>query len=137
MKAYLRPVLLGAAVLAMALTGCSATPSTPETTGPTTSTTTTATSSATSTDLGTVVQVRLADGKVTPNGEKMDLKVGDVLTLVINSDHDDEVHVHGIDVEIEVTAGQEVTRTVTLDQAGSFEVESHEPQKVILVLNVR
>lgn len=84
-----------------------------------------------------MIEVTLAGGKVTPNGEKIEAKVGDVITFVITSDHDDEVHIHGIDVEIPVQAGKTVTKQVTLDQAGSFEVESHEPAKVIVVLNVR
>jgi len=84
-----------------------------------------------------VIEVTLAGGKVTPNGAKINARVGESITFRITSDHDDEVHVHGIDVEIAVRAGQTVERTITLEQAGSFEVESHHPAKVIVILNVR
>lgn len=157
MKAFLRPTLLGAALLALALAGCSGSPAAPATspavTAPTASATATATSpatpatsaasatsatpSASPTAEGRVIEVTLAGGKVTPNGAKLDAKVGEVITFVINSDHDDEIHIHGIDIEIPVTAGKTVTKAVTLSQAGSFEVESHHPAKVILILNVR
>lgn len=83
------------------------------------------------------ILIRLADGKVTPNGEKMNVAKGTRVTLQITSDHDDTIHVHGFDVEKEVKAGEPATLTFTADQVGSFEVESHEPAKVILILNVR
>lgn len=83
------------------------------------------------------VEITLSGDSVTPNGEKLDVAVGDVLALTITSDHDDEIHIHGIDIEIPVTAGETVTEEVTLEQTGSFEVESHHPAKVILILNVR
>ena len=87
---------------------------------------------------GTTINITLGpDGKVEPNGEKVSAEVGDTITFVINSDHDDEVHIHGIDVEIPVTAGETVTEQVKLETAGSFEVESHHPAKIILILNVR
>lgn len=83
------------------------------------------------------ILITLTDGKVTPNGEKMNVAKGTRITLQITSDHDDAVHVHGFDVEQEVKAGEPATLTFIADQVGSFEVESHHPAKVILILNVR
>jgi hypothetical protein len=83
-----------------------------------------------------VVEISLKDGKVTPNGDRLSLKKDTILRLEITSDHDDEVHVHGYDVEIPVKAGATATKTITLDQVGRFEVESHEPALTILQLVV-
>ncbi len=83
-----------------------------------------------------VITIRLANGKVSPNGDRVPLKIGDRFTLDITSDRDDTVHVHGFDVEIPVSAGGHVTKTLTAKQAGRYEVESHHPALVIVVLQV-
>lgn len=136
MKNLVRLVVAAAAATTLLLAGCSSSPTNsgdPGSNGPSSTG-----SSSTADDAGTTINITLGpDGKVDPSGKKIDAKVGDTLTLVINSDHDDEVHIHGIDVEIEVTAGETVTKEITLDTAGSFEVESHHPAKVIMILNVR
>ena len=83
-----------------------------------------------------VVEVSLKDGKATPNGDRLIVAKGTILRLEITSDHDDEVHVHGYDVEIPVKAGATVTTDITLDQVGRFEIESHEPALTIVQLVV-
>jgi len=80
--------------------------------------------------------ITLAKGKADPNGERVSLDKGTTLVLTITSDHADEVHVHGYDIEIPVASGETVTKKILLDQVGRFEVESHEPQLTILQLTV-
>jgi len=86
-----------------------------------------------------IVTITEADGKVTPNGKKLDARVGQQVVLDVTSDRDDEIHAHigGDGYELEVKAGQRATGTFTLDSAGSFEVESHHLEKVIVILNAR
>jgi hypothetical protein len=83
-----------------------------------------------------VVEVSLKGGKATPNGDRLTVAKGTILRLEITSDHDDEVHVHGYDIEIPVKAGAKVTKEITLDQVGRFEIESHEPALTIVQLVV-
>lgn len=83
------------------------------------------------------VEVTLADGKAEPNGQRVELVRGQHLVLTITSDRDDEVHVHGFDLEIPVRSGASVTRDILMDRVGRFEVESHEPVLTLLVLTVR
>ncbi|GAA2108357.1 hypothetical protein GCM10009841_28760 [Microlunatus panaciterrae] len=83
------------------------------------------------------IDIRLQNGKVSPNGAKINVEQGRTVVLNITSDHDDEVHVHGYDLEIPVKAGASVSRSFVADQLGSVEVESHEPSKIIVILNVR
>lgn len=83
-----------------------------------------------------VVEISLKDGKASPNGDRLSLKKDTILRLEITSDHDDEVHVHGYDVEIPVKAGAKVAKVITLDESGRFRVESHEPALTILQLVV-
>ncbi len=87
-----------------------------------------------------VVDITIADGKVTPNGEKVDVAVGQEVELNVTSDADDEIHAHTDDAagyELEVKAGVPTTGRFTLGSAGSFEVESHHLEKIIVILNVR
>ena len=86
-----------------------------------------------------IIDVVESGGDVTPNGQKLDARVGQQVQLQVLSDRDDVIHAHtGEDgYELEVTAGVPTTGTFTLDSAGSFEVESHELDKVIVILNAR
>ena len=131
---------LAALVVALLLAGCTTGPAAP------TSSLGSPVASPTASSAGTpspqpstttqVVDISLKDGKSTPNGDRMSLAKGTVLRLEITSDHDDEVHVHGYDIEIPVKAGASVTKDITLDQVGRFEIESHEPSLTILQLVV-
>lgn len=83
------------------------------------------------------ITIELADGKVSPNGARVDLAKGEPFVLDITSDRDDEVHVHGFDKAIEVRAGKRVKVELTADRTGRYEVESHHPEMLIVVLQIR
>jgi hypothetical protein len=75
---------------------------------------------------GAKVEVTIADGKVAPDpSRKVEVATGDHVHLSVTSDHADEVHVHGYDIEKEVSAGGTVTIDFTADIPGQFEVEVH------------
>ena len=59
------------------------------------------------------------------------------LLLTVTSDRDDQVHVHGFDLEIPVSSGETVTKDIVMDKVGRFEVESHSPVLTLLVLQVQ
>jgi hypothetical protein len=140
------PRSLAVLASALLLAGCTAAPAAPTaSTAPTSSVGSSAASpsaSASGTPVPTpaanthVVQVSLKGGKATPNGDRLALAKGTILRLEITSDHDDEVHVHGYDIEIPVKAGATVNKDITLDQVGRFEIESHEPALTIVQLVV-
>jgi hypothetical protein len=67
----------------------------------------------------------------------VDLKVGETLTLVVTSDHDDEIHAHGFDVSGRLEAGKPSTVMVTGTERGVFEVETHEPPLMLMRIAVR
>lgn len=85
------------------------------------------------------IAITVAKGQVTPSGQKLDAKVGQTVRLTVTSDADDEIHAHtgGDGYELEVRAGQPATGEFVLSSPGSFEVESHHLEKVIVFLNVR
>jgi hypothetical protein len=74
---------------------------------------------------------------VSPNGERVDLGVGEKLTLRIDADRPGELHVHATpEQEISFPAGQS-ERPLVIDQPGVVDVEDHESGKVLLQLEVR
>ena len=75
--------------------------------------------------------------QVTPPPARVDLAPGSRLRLVITVDHDDEVHVHGFEVEREVKAGTPVTIDLTGGEPGLYEVETHHPSLRLLQVLVR
>jgi len=74
----------------------------------------------------TNLEVTIAAGKVAPDpSRKVEVATGDHVHISVTSDHADEVHVHGYDIEKEVSAGGKVTIDFTADIPGQFEVEAH------------
>ncbi len=73
----------------------------------------------------------------TPNGERVELGVDQTLVLTIDADEAGELHVHSTpEQEIEYDAGTSEHELV-IDRPGVVEVESHEPDVVLLQLEVR
>ena len=85
------------------------------------------------------IDITIADGKVNPNGKKLDVEVGQPIALYVTSDSDDEVHAHTSEdgYTLDVKAGTKVRGEFTLISPGSYEVESHHLGKTIVVLNAR
>ena len=85
------------------------------------------------------IDITIAGGKVDPNGKKIDVTVGTTVVFNVTSDMDDEIHAHtgGDGYELEVAAGKPTTGSVTVTSPGSFEVESHHLEKIIVILNAR
>jgi plastocyanin len=121
----------------------SATPSSSATTSATTGSTTpraktpTTPPPARDTPAGRTIAITVQGKKVTPAPRTVDLGVGEKLTLVVTSDHDDEIHAHGFEVEGRLRAGTPSTVTLTGKEPGLYEVETHEPALRLLMVAVR
>jgi len=85
----------------------------------------------------TEIVVSVKDGKVSPKAHRVKVAEGSQVQLLVSSDVDDEVHVHGYDIEKEVAAGQSVTIDLTANQPGVFEGETHESDLLLLQLQVQ
>lgn len=124
-----------ALVLGLALAGCGGTTSPADPSPPASSS-----SAGTAAPADTItLDITIAGGQVTPNGQKIDARVGQRVVENVTSDVDDEIHAHtgGDGYELEVKAGTPVTGGFDLTTPGSFEVESHHSGKIIAILNVR
>ena len=85
---------------------------------------------------GPTVDIAIEGGEFSPQAQRIQAKVGEPVTLNIDSDVAGEFHVHSDpEQEIAFKAG-ESTHEITIDQPGVVEVESHDLGGVILQLEV-
>ena len=125
--ARLAPLVL---VLAAGLTACGGNDADPPATG-------SSSPSASSDDDSVSIEVTREGDTFTPNGERVELEVGQTLVLTIDSDVAGELHVHSTpEQEVTYDAGTS-EHEITVDRPGVVEVESHGPDLVVLQLEVR
>ena len=125
--------LAAAALVALAtgVAGCGGSASAPSTPGA-------SSPSASSSAAPLTIPITISKGQVQPNGKKITASLGQQVVLQVTSDQADEIHAHtgGDGYELEVPANQPTTGEFTPSQPGSFEIESHHLEKVIVILNV-
>ena len=89
-------------------------------------------------DDAVVVDIAIRDGKVTPQGDRVDVKVGQKVTLHITSDARETIHIHSQpEREIEIGDGDDIEKAFTFDVPGQIAVEAHELDVTIVQLVVR
>lgn len=82
-------------------------------------------------------EISIRDGKVAPAPGRTEVGKGRTVRLLVRSDRDDTLHVHGYDKEARLPAGRTVTLTFTADRTGLFEVETHDSDLLLTQLVVR
>jgi hypothetical protein len=89
------------------------------------------------TQQGIEISVSVSDGKVRPKPRRVEVEKDSRVRLLVTTDVDDELHVHGYDIEEPLEAGRTTTVEFVADQSGVFEVETHESELALLQLEVR
>jgi plastocyanin len=135
-----------AAVGAVILTGCggssddsSSTPSAPLAEATIVATTPpTATATATATEDGVkAIDITMTGTKVSPAPGTIRIDKGTKVELTITRDSDGSIHLHGIGEDSkDAKAGVPVTFSFTADESGVYEVESHDPDRLLTKLQV-
>jgi FtsP/CotA-like multicopper oxidase with cupredoxin domain len=82
-----------------------------------------------------VFEVSVEDGGMDP--EEIDVTEGDRVTLRLTSDAPLEVHLHGYDLEAEVTPDEPADLSFEANLTGRFEIEDHETEEALGVLLVQ
>jgi hypothetical protein len=121
--------------------GSGSSPSTAPTSAPTSASTPTgtATQPQTSTPSNTAdvtINVTVAKGKVNPSGASINVKAGQTVLITAVSDAADEVLVHGYDKLLPLTPGKPASVRFVANMKGTFEVETHESNKLVAKLVV-
>jgi hypothetical protein len=96
-------------------------------------------SSGAGTDQATkTIDVTIQGDSVTPNGDRVEVKVGQPIELVVKADAEGEIHVHSDpEKELEYGAGTTTLAPFTIDKPGIVVVESHSLEKTIVQLEVK
>ena len=126
----MKKLLIGLSVTTALLAGCSSSSSTDTTVAPETTDTAAVTTS--------VVEINLIVGENTGADMMQTVPVGSSVRItVVNPNGADEIHVHGYDISTgEMAQGQEAVIEFVASNAGTFDIESHVSEEVVLVLTV-
>jgi heme/copper-type cytochrome/quinol oxidase subunit 2 len=84
-----------------------------------------------------VDRVSITGNQVTPSPGNLDVPLGKTLRLIVTSDHDDQLHAHGFNVEVNLKAGQPTTLDLKATTPGVYEIETHHPPLTLLHVVVR
>ena len=86
---------------------------------------------------GTTIDITFKGDSVDPSGVEKKVTAGKPITLHIVADQPGELHIHSSpEQEIEYAAGTS-DKKLTIDRPGIVEVESHDLEQLIVVLEVR
>jgi heme/copper-type cytochrome/quinol oxidase subunit 2 len=84
-----------------------------------------------------VIRVTIHGQNVSPAPGNVEVPLGTTVRLVVTSDHDDELHAHGFEVERTLKAGTPTTLELTATDPGVYEIETHHPPLTLLHLVIR
>jgi hypothetical protein len=126
----MKKLLIGISATVALLAGCSSSSST-DTTVALETTDTAAVTTA-------VVEINLIVGENTGADMMQTVPLGSSVRItVVNPNGADEIHVHGYDISTgEMAQGQEAVIEFVASNAGTFDIESHVSEEVVLVLTV-
>jgi ABC-type Fe3+-hydroxamate transport system substrate-binding protein len=126
----MKKLLIGMSATIALLAGCSSSSST-DTTVALETTDTAAITTA-------VVEINLIVGENTGADMMQTVPLGSSVRItVVNPNGVDEIHVHGYDISTgELAQGQEAVIEFVASNAGTFDIESHVSEEVVLVLTV-
>lgn len=138
-------IALALIVVALASAGCTAGSETGPAVNPAsapTASTTTVTSQAPADvadqPAGLVIDVDIAGGAVTPTNAHAEATVGQPITLAVNSDAEDSIHVHSIPEHVfDVRPSPAQRFEFTVQVPGRVDVELHDLNRTIVTITVR
>ena len=83
-----------------------------------------------------VIEITFEGDTVSPAGDRISVDVGQPIDLVVKADSAGEIHVHS-DPDQELTYGEGTTTlSLTIDEPGVVDVESHDLEQIIVQLEV-
>ncbi|MCW2792439.1 MAG: hypothetical protein JWO76_1537 [Nocardioides sp.] len=129
----MRRILATVAVLASTLalsTACGGDEDKPAGTG--------SSSSSSSSSDAKQIEITVSGDSVTPNGDRVEVAVGQKIELVVTADAPGEIHVHSSpEQEFEYKEGTQTLELDPIDKPSIVDVESHTLEKTIVQLEAR
>jgi len=84
-----------------------------------------------------IFELVIAGGKLQSGPGLIQLQQGEVVTLKVTSDRNDELHLHGYDLHAHLQAHTPATLSFKADRSGRFDYELHQAQVALGVLEVQ
>ena len=127
----MKKTCMSLSIAAVLLAGCGSSSSTDSTSASEATDTTTVVSSD-------VVEINLIVGENTGPEVKQTVPVGSTVRITfVNPNGPDEIHVHGYDLTTgEMEQGQESVIEFVASTSGTFDIESHVSEEIVLILTV-
>jgi FtsP/CotA-like multicopper oxidase with cupredoxin domain len=72
-----------------------------------------------------VARISVKGGVIAGDAKSIEVAKGDTVRIVVSSDVEDEIHLHGYDIEKEAAPGKPARFEFKADVEGAFELESH------------
>ena len=135
---WLKASAIGSAVATAA--ACSSAPSSSNSpsAAPSPSAQSPATASSTSAEAGTIIDVTIANGAVTPTNAEIQAVTGQPIVLQVSSDAADSLHVHSVPEHVfDIAAGPGQRFEFTVDIPGRVAVELHDLHVTVVTIEVR
>jgi hypothetical protein len=79
----------------------------------------------------------VADGHLVSGPATLSLTQGDLVILRVRADRDDELHIHGYDLELGLHANQTGSLAFEASRSGRFEIELHHAGAEIGALEIQ
>lgn len=83
------------------------------------------------------ISARISEGKVQGVPARVEVDRGTQVRIEVTSDRSDELHIHGYDKTVPLTAGSPAAVAFVADLPGVFEVETHDSGLLLFQLVVR
>ncbi|WP_419848863.1 hypothetical protein [Candidatus Poriferisocius sp.] len=83
------------------------------------------------------IEVEVAGGKPVDGVQRFQIDARDTITIIVNGDTADELHIHGYDLVVGFAPGQPGTIIFEADIPGIFEAETHHNGNLVMELEVR
>lgn len=82
------------------------------------------------------IEITFSDGAVTPRGERVEVRRGQRIELVVKADTEGEIHLHTSPEQTLTYSEGTTTFPLQIDRAGVVDVEAHDLDQVIVQLQV-
>jgi heme/copper-type cytochrome/quinol oxidase subunit 2 len=135
---WLKASVIGSAVATVAACGSAPSSSNSPSAAPSPSAQSPATASSTSAEAGTIIDVTIANGAVTPTNAEIQAVTGQPIVLQVSSDAADSLHVHSVPEHVfDIAAGPGQRFEFTVDIPGRVAVELHDLHVTVVTIEVR
>jgi hypothetical protein len=135
---WLKASVIGSAVATVAACSSAPSPSNSPSAAPSPSAQSPATAPSTSAETGTIIDITIANGAVTPTNAEAQAVAGQPIVLQVASDAVDSLHVHSVPEHVfDIAAGPGHRFEFTVDIPGRVAVELHDLHVTVVIIEVR